>query len=291
MGMLRFISRWLELYSLIRSALEPSSAVGYGSGNASPYASSPAWAAQSSSFSSTATYYAPTPSPGAGYSLPSPLPNSPATLHLEQRFSYEATSAGSYPYPSAAAAPQAAVQRHAPPEAAAQAYCDRCVDEALAMLDSFGDGDVEEFLPQLANLFLGCAEPSSGSSSFNGASFNRADASQGSRPPWEAWQRALAATWQSLGEESGGGSGGGDYASRGGQSQWAPSNAPLSSPASSPPLAEQQAWGSMRQRLEEAVLRRCALNPSLAVKLAWLLDDVRMAAAASPDPCRDFGVY
>jgi hypothetical protein len=187
-------------------------------------------------------------------------------LHAEQRFSYEATAAY---YP------------HAPPEAAAQAYCDRCVDDALAQLDSFGDGDVEEFLPQLANLFLGCAEPS-GTSSLSSGSFNRADASQGSRPPWEAWQRAFAATWESLGQESEGSSsrssssssGGGDHASRGGQSQWAPAIAQQQLSPPSPPLAEQQVWAGMRQRLESAVLRRCALNPSLAVKLAWLLDDV-----------------
>jgi len=285
--MLRFISRWLELYSVIRSALEPSSGVvGYGPAEAPPpYSSSPSWAMQSSSFSSTATYNAPAQSLGAGYGSLSATPESVETHYSEQRFSFEASSAYYSRAPNAPAPAQTLDNRAAPPEAAAAlAYCESCINEALAQLLSYGDGDLEEFLPQLANLFLGCAEPpasvsSSSSSSMRNSALLRAD------HPWESWQRALVSTWTSLGQESdrgsnsvsfGGDNSGNDMAFQGRQqqSQWSGYDSNMQPQCSSAVAGEQQLFSGMRQQLEQFVLQRCAQNPSLAIKLAWLLDDV-----------------
>jgi len=286
--MLRFISRWLELYSVIRSSLEPSSGVVGPTGASPPQSLSPSWAMQSSSFSSTATYNAPAQSLGPGYGSSPAVSDSVQTYYSEQRFSFE-TSTEYYANAPNAPAPDNSA---ASPEAsgAAVAYCERCINEALQQLLSYGDGDLEEFLPQLANLFLGCAEPPavsiSSSSSMRSSALLRTDLTQGNtRHPWESWQRALVSTWTSLGQDGdggnsvnggGGGYGGNDMAfpGRQQQSQWDQrydSNAP---PIPSPLIKEQQLFSEMRQQLEQFVLQRCAQNPSLAIKLAWLLDDV-----------------
>ena len=245
---------------------------------------------QSSSFSSTATYNAPAQSIGAGYGSPSATPESVETYYSEQRLSFEASSAYYSRAPNAPAPAQTLDNRAAPPEAAAAAalaYCESCINEALAQLLSYGDGDLEEFLPQLANLFLGCAEPpaSVSSSSSSSSSSMRSSALLRADHPWESWQRALVSTWTSLGQESdsgsnsvsfGGDNGGNDLAFQGRQqqSQWSRCDTNMQPQSSSAVAGEQQLFSGMRQQLEQFVLQRCAQNPSLAIKLAWLLDDV-----------------
>ena len=219
MGVLRFISRWLELYSVVRGAFERGSAV-----NGIVVSGTPTWTAQSSYQRTSAMFFSvPSSSdhtwegqhfdhdasepPAAQQVGNQGSPLTPAWTVIEarseERLSYEMPDSQDWGYDASSA----------------QRECEGQINSALTAFEDMRDGDLEEFLPQLASLFLGCAEP---------------DPDRSNR------QRFL----------------------------WATVSSPLH------PLAV-QIFANMRAKLGAVIFQRCTSNPALAVKLSWLLEDVR----------------
>jgi hypothetical protein len=187
------------------------------------------------------------------------------------------------------------------------------IDSALLEFERvFNDEAVEQFLPQLCQMVLGCSEPSFRNKTYfaddddDDDDYDYIDREKGSAEvpvsaDAESFDAALTQPEQldPLLEGGAGGEGGGR---REGDDEESLRGATVVGGRVQPIVDDKPGYydrplylklkpkpvldpltrfyfTAMRSRLEDALLRRCARNPALAVKLAWLMDDL----ATSPN--------